>query len=317
MMYKKNYVIGVDIGGTNIKLGIVSDAGEIVARGRIKTAEVAADKECLIQAVVESVAGLLAARGLRQDQVQGVGFGVPGLVDFDRGVVLTLTNIFGWKNVPLQKLAEAKLGLPVRVDNDVNGMALAEAKFGAGRGYRNMICMTLGTGVGAGLILEGKLYRGEGFCAGELGHVPLNENGPACNCGGRACFERYVGNATLLAGARDFFKRQDITLEDVYALAARGDSRALDFWYGVGTVVGYGLVGAVNLLNPRLIVIGGGVAKSLRFMKTAIAATIRERAMGVPAQLVKVAAAKLGDDAGVIGAGLLMTNDKIQMTKFK
>jgi len=184
-------------------------------------------------------------------------------------------------------------------------ITLGEWKFGAGRGYKNLLCMTLGTGVGGGLILNNALYRGEGFVAGEIGHIPLNENGPLCNCGGRACFERAVGNQILLARIKKIFGR-DFSIESVHALAHNGDRRALKFWEETATHIGNGLVGVVNVLNPPLIIIGGGVANNERFLFQTISRVIKARAMKVQAAMVKIVRAKLGNDAGIIGAQVLV-----------
>jgi len=167
----------------------------------------------------------------------GIGFGLPGLINPESGIVTFLPNIAGWKKVPLKKIMEEKTGLKTFIDNDVNLVTLGEWQFGAGIGSKNLICMTLGTGVGSGLIFNGALYRGEGFVAGELGHMPLNEKGLSCNCGGEACFERYVGNRYLMARAGKIFKNKNIQLEEVFALAEHGNVRAVQFWEEVAGIV--------------------------------------------------------------------------------
>jgi predicted NBD/HSP70 family sugar kinase len=160
--------------------------------------------------------------------------------------------------------------------------------------------------VGSGLILDNTLYRGEGFVAGELGHMPLNETGPRCSCNGVACFERYVGNHALAAEAVKRFRRR-IRLEDVTALARQGQAKAIRFWEDAGTRIGRGLIGTVNLLNPPLIIIGGGVSNAPSFVLKIIERTIKARAMKVQGAMVKVVHAALGTDAGIIGARVLVT----------
>lgn len=303
--------IGIDIGGTNIKLGIVDPKGNIIARSRINTIDVARNKNVMLDAIADSVLGLLITCGLFKDDIDGIGIGVPGLVNYKTGVVISLTNIFGWKNVPLSGMMQKRLDFPVYVDNDVNVITLAEWRAGAAKGFNNLLCITLGTGVGGGLILNDQLYRGEGFAAGEIGHVPLNEKGPKCNCGGEACFERYVGNGVLLQKAIKLFKRKDIRLEEVGKLAAGGDKKALDFWEETGHYVGLGLAGFVNVFNPGLIVIGGGVSNNFRFMKKSIVKTIRERSMPTHSRMVSVVRATLGDDAGILGGQALIRESQI------
>ena len=302
----KNYVIGIDVGGTNIKLGIINSKGRIVSRASFSTGKYAERRSRLISALAEAIKELLEDTCLDFKDILGVGIGLPGLIDPHRGIVNFLPNIQGWKNVPLKKVMEEKLGVPVFLDNDVNLVTLGEWKFGAGRGYNNLLCMTLGTGIGGGLVLNGELYRGEGFVAGEIGHMPLNEKGPVCNCGGYACFERYVGNRILQEKAAKIFKNKRIQLEDVFELTKAGNVRAAQFWDEVASHIGNGLVGIVNILNPRLIIIGGGVANSYRFMINAINKIVKNRSMSVQAKMVKIARAKLGNDAGIIGAYVLV-----------
>lgn len=302
----KRYTIGVDVGGTNVKLGLVNQVGKIVARASFDTRNFSKTKKKLIDAIVSSVFSLIEEEGLVPKDILGIGLGLPGPIDSKNGIVSFLPNIPGWKNVPLKSIIQKKLRIPTFIDNDVNLITLGEWKFGAGKGYKNMMCMTLGTGVGAGLILNNGLYRGEGFAAGELGHMPLNERGPVCSCGGSACFEGYVGNGTLLKKASKIFKRKNIELPDVYYLAQQGNTRAIEFWEEAGGHVGNALVGVINLLNLRLIIIGGGVSNNYSFLGKKINATIKARAMKVQAKMVKVVRAKLRNDAGILGAQVLV-----------
>ena len=301
----KNYVIGIDVGGTNIKYGLVTPTGEIVYRKVLKTKDYSSRAK-LIPAMVEGAARLLKEHGVKKRQVKGIGMGLPGLVDVRNGIVKFLPNIPGWKDVPLRTIFEHELGIPTCLENDVNMITLGEWKYGAGAGEDNLICITLGTGVGGGLVFNRGLYRGDGFAAGEIGHIPINENGPACSCGGRGCFERYVGNQQLQVLAGKIFRDKAITLEEVTARAVTGDARALRFWEDTGVRIGHGLIGVVNLLNPRLLVIGGGVSNSHRFLFPAIRRTVKQRAMVVQGRMFRIKRAKLGNDAGIIGARVLL-----------
>jgi glucokinase len=234
----------------------------------------------------------------------GIGVGLPGAVDVEKGVVHYLTNIPGWRNVLLRSLLHRHFRLPVFLDNDANVMALAESSCGAARGYSHAVCLTLGTGVGAGLILNKRLFRGARFAAGEVGHIPIERTGMRCNCGGHGCLETFVGNAFILHEARRIFGA-GITLERLSTMASGGNGPAQRLWKSVGASVGMALVGVVNLLNPEVIVIGGGVANAGGVLFSAIRTTIRTRAMNIPAQTVVIKRALLGADAGLIGAGLL------------
>jgi len=301
-----SFVVGLDIGGTNIKAGLVNSSGRVISRTNVPTKSFLRDKNKLIEAIVLSFRQIVRDNQLTPKDILGLGVGLPGLVDFKRGMVRTLTNIYGWKDVPFKKILEKVLQKPVFVDNDVNLMALGEWKFGAGRGYENIFCVTLGTGVGGAFILNNELYRGEGFTAGEFGHVPLNEQGPKCGCGGYGCLERYLGNRYLTKKAQEIFKIKNITLQKVGELAGRGDRKALDFWQDAAVHLGNGLVNVVNLLNPRRIVIGGGVANNFRFFAKTLKDTIKKRAMKIPAAMVQILPARLGEEAAIIGAQVLV-----------
>ena len=304
------YVLGIDIGGTNIKLGLLSSSGHIISRSYLTTKTFASTKSKLIDGLVETILSIIRQNKLTKKDFKGIGVGLPGLVDSSSGVVKFLPNIPGWRNVPLKKILERKLNLSVFIDNDAKVITLGEWKFGAGRGVDNLLCMTLGTGVGGGLILNGQLYRGVSNTAGEFGHVPLNENGPRCNCGGVACFERYVGNQHLLQRARTIFKKNVTAVKDLGDWAAARDRDALRFWEETGRKIAQGLVTIVNLLNLERIVSGGGVAHNLPYMIRTIQKTLAERALKVPVSRVKIVQASLGNDAGILGTYVLVHNEK-------
>ena len=235
----------------------------------------------------------------------GVGLGLPGPVDTFGGIVHFFPNIRGWKNVELKKILEQKTKLTVVIDNDAKLMTLAEYRRGSAAGYKNALCLTLGTGVGGGLIINGALYRGLDNAAGELGHLPINENGPLCGCGSQACLEAYIGNNTIIKEARKLFGRQ-VSLESVSRMAVNHNLKAIKFWNRVGVKLGVALAGIVNLLNLDDIVIGGGVAGAGKILFKSVRQTISLRAMSVQAKRIKIFRAKLGVDAGLIGAGYLV-----------
>ncbi len=304
----KKYVVGVDVGGTNIKLGVVGPSGKVIARNSFATKPFASNRIKLIAALSSEIQASIITAGLSKKQIAGVGIGLPGLVDYEKGIVRFLPNIPGWRGVHLKSILQKRVKLPVFVDNDVKVITLAESKFGAGRGVRNLVCLTLGTGVGAALILNGQLYRGEDNAAGELGHMPLNEHGPKCNCGGFGCFETYVGNRPLFALASRMMRTPGMTTQKMFALAKKGNKKALLFWKTAAEHIGNGLVGIVNLLNPRLIIIGGGISNNEKFLFKTITQTIRRRAMSLQGSAFKIKRAEFKDDAGIIGAYVLVTN---------
>jgi len=304
----KQYVVGVDVGGTNIKLGVVGPSGQVIVRNSFATKPFASSRIKLIEALAREIEASIITAGLSNQHIAGVGIGLPGLIDYEKGIVRFLPNIPGWRAVHLKSILQKRLKLPVFVDNDVKIITLAESKFGAGKGVRNLVCLTLGTGVGAGLILNGELYRGQDNAAGELGHMPLNEHGPKCNCGGFGCFETYVGNRALFALASRVMGKPCMTTEIMYALAKKRNKKALHFWKLAAHHIGNGLVGIVNLLNPRLIIIGGGISHNEKFLFKTVTDTVRQRAMSVQGAAFKLKRAKFKDDAGIIGAYVLVTN---------
>jgi len=310
----KRYVVGVDVGATHTKVALLNLNGRILLKDSFLTQRYKKDR--IIKAIAVSIDGLIAKKKIKKKDILGIGIGVPGLVDFNKGLVFYFVNIKGWKDVPLKRKMERVTGLRTFVDNDVKVMALGEITYGAGKDYDNVICLTLGTGVGGAVIMDGKMRRGASLVAGEIGHIPINEKGPRCNCGGIGCMEAYVGREYFLndvrkelaKGARSIVRKiannrlSEVTPEMLEKAASRGDSFAKRKWREMGSHIGCALVGVVNLLNPELIVIGGGIAEADRFIFGAIRKTINKRAMRLQGKAVKVLKARLGNDAGVIGA---------------
>jgi len=299
----KRFIIAIDLGGTNLKCALLNNALKIKAKSLFSTKSFNS-KQRLTGGIIDSINNFIFKLDLPRSSILGVGIGLPGPVDPFKGVVHFLPNIPGWKEVGLKNILEREIKLPVFIDNDAKLMALAEHKTGSAKGYNNVLCMTLGTGVGGGLIINNTLYRGPDNAAGEVGHLPLNEHGPVCGCGSQGCLEAYVGNARIIKDARKIFGPK-ITLEEVTRLAQGENSKAIKFWGQVGEKIGLALSGIVNLLNLDAVVIGGGVSCAGKVLFSGIKQTILVRAMSVQAKRVKVFKAKLGNDAGIIGAGYL------------
>ena len=300
----KKFIIAIDLGGTNLKCALLDNNLKIKAKTSFST-KVFDSRLKLISGIVEAIESFISSQGLTKSAISGVGIGLPGLVDTFKGVVHFLPNIPGWSEVGLKRILEKKIKLKVFIDNDVKLMSLAEYECGAAKGFSNCLCLTLGTGVGGGLIIGGELYRGYDNAAGEIGHMPLNEFGPFCGCGAYACLESYIGNAKLIRDARKLFG-SGITLEKVSDLAKHNDSKAKQFWKKVGNYLGQALAGSVNLLNLDAIIIGGGIACAGEVLLTSVRETIFKRSMSVQAKRVKIYKARLGLNAGLIGAGYLV-----------
>jgi len=301
---KPSFIIGVDLGGTNLKVAVLDLKYKIRGK-RVLSTKIFLKKEDLISAICYSINTIIEDYKLKKNEILGVGLGLPGPIDNNLGVVHFFPNIPGWKEVNLKDILEKKLKLSVFVDNDAKLMTLAEYKLGNARGYKNVLCLTLGTGVGGGIIIGGRLYRGANNAAGEIGHVPINEIGPRCNCKGFACLEAYIGNNRIIRESREIFNRA-ISLEELSSLAKKRNKRAVRIWFEMARRLGLALVGVVNLLNLDAVVIGGGVAGAGVILFNKVRETVKKQAMSVQAEHVKIFKAKLGNDAGLIGAAILV-----------
>jgi glucokinase len=298
----QKFIIGIDLGGTNLKIALLDSKFRIKHKESLNTRKFS-DKAELIAAIASAVSRIINNFTLNNKDILGVGLGLPGPVDHDKGIVHFFPNIPGWKEVRLRDLLEKRLGLRVSIDNDAKLMALAEYRQGKASRFKNVLCITLGTGVGGSIIIDGKLYRGTNNAAGEIGHLPINESGPDCNCGGIACLEAYIGNNRIKEAGRRLF-RKEISPEELSNLAKSGNPKAFKIWDDVGARLGLALAGMVNILNLDAIIIGGGIANAGQFLFDKVNKTIRERAMTVQAKQVKVFKAELGNDAGMIGAAI-------------
>jgi len=297
------FIVAIDLGGTNLKIALLDSRYKIIAKESLSTKKFT--KSTLIQAIIKTVNKTLRKHKIARRSLLGVGLGVPGPINFKEGLIYFMPNISGWHNVPLRAILRKRLGLPVLLDNDANLMSLAEYRLGAAKAAENAVCLTLGTGVGGGLIINRQLYRGSSSVAGEIGHMPVNLTGPRCNCGGKACLEAYIGNSKIEKTAEKIFGKK-INLACLSALARKNNRKAIKVWEEVGRILGRALVGVVNLLNPDCIVIGGGVAGAGSVLFDTITEVIRAQAMPIQGKAVKVHRAKLGADAGLIGAALLV-----------
>ncbi|MBI4361904.1 MAG: ROK family protein, partial [Euryarchaeota archaeon] len=249
-------------------------------------------------------------------RVRGVAVGMPGAVDPRRGVLYQSPNFAGSGDYPLRSELEARLrglGVPVVVENDANAYAVGEHWKGAGRGAPSLVCLTLGTGVGGAVILWGRLWRGEQGAAGELGHMVVDPEGPGCSCGGRGCLEAYLGARSIRRRIQEVADRsgepgrwgKSPGPRELQAAAEKGDLLALQVWDEIGRHLGIGLASLVNIFNPHTIVIGGGVAAGWDLFMPPARREMEARAFRIPARRVKLARARLGDDAGVLGAARL------------
>ena len=311
---KIRHAIGIDFGGTFIKMALVSERGEVQARVKIPTSE-AASQPAWLKAVGGGLDQLRGKKLAGVDDIAGIGVGVPGFVDFERGYIHDLANVPGWTGVHLAPMMEERFKLHVRVDNDVNAMAVGECTFGAGRTYQHAVFVTLGTGVGGGLLINNKLYRGAYSMAGEIGHVSIRMDGIK-SPQGRGGLEQYVGNrrivertvqalqqgrkpliAELVAG--DF---SAITPEVVGRAAKQGDGLAIEIFDFVADCIAAAFASTAYIIQPQAFIVGGGVAQSGDILFDPLRKHLNERLSPIFAERLEVKPALLGNDAGVIGA---------------
>jgi len=293
--------IGIDFGGTSVKLATVQGAELLTEIERIPTKSFDGPAE-----LIEEIAGHVRHLKESHPGIMAIGIGVPGAVDFDRGVTYNLTNVPGWSNVPLRDKIAVRTGLPTILENDANCAAYAEYKCGAARGFRNVVVVTLGTGVGGGLILNGDLYRGSLFAAGEIGQVSVDYRGVDGPYGNFGALERYIGNQQIAElAARRLVGDHDCSPEALAQTAAAGDPVAIAVWNEVATLLGTALSSVVYVLNPDAIVIGGGVA----YAGDVLFAPLRERMRSMLSfefyDALQILPAKFGNTAGIIGSAAL------------
>ena len=316
----KKFRIGVDIGGTNVKIALVDFDGKIIYSNTVPTrAEMG--YEAGVNNIKQAIKELMQETGADNKTIEAIGFGLPGQIDYKAGIVKNLPNIPGWVNIPLAKIIEDEFSIPTRLDNDVRCAALGELNFGAGKDCQNLICITVGTGIGSGIVLNGKLVRGASNAAGEIGHIKMDmTGGPLCGCGDYGCFEAYASGPAIVTMAKEYIsggksaKYKEMATDGIITpyvvaqAALQGDAVSVQIFKQMGKIIGTGLSSVINLLNPEKIIIGGGVADAGDILLEPIRKTILDRAMPIQAAAVEVVPAQLANTAGVIGASLLINS---------
>jgi glucokinase len=306
-------VIGIDAGGTKLLGGVVDEG--LVVHHRVHRTWRGADRAETLDIIVESVEEVRAAA----PDVVAVGFGIPALVEWETGVSRWSTHL-PLADVRFRDVMSERLGLPVVVDNDANAALLAEARFGAARGVSHAVLVALGTGIGSGLLLDGRIYRGSRGLGAEIGHMVVDLHGPDCqgSCPGRGCLEVMASGSTIgregraaaaaapdSALGRRAAADQEITGGIVTELAHAGDDAAVSVLTQIGRRLGYGLVGVVNVFNPELIVIGGGALAAGELLLGPAREVVAERALPPVREMVSIVPAEFGDESGMLGAALL------------
>lgn len=311
-----HYIVAVDLGGTQIRAALCDPQGQIYRRVA-KLTRASEGPEAVLARIKESIAE--AMEGVGPDAVSGIGIGAPGPLDPDAGMILAAPNLPGWVNVPLRNLISAHFGKPTFLGNDANVAGLAEATYGAARGVKDMVYLTISTGIGSGIIVGGRLLLGARGLAAEAGHMVIKLDGPKCGCGNRGCLEALAAGPAI---SRDVVGRLkagkgsksskvlklvggDLNQVDARVIgeaAAAGDKLAVNAFRRAGKYLGLGIVNLLHLFNPRMVVLGGSVTKAGPLLFDPMWEMLRARAMPGYLEGLAVVPAALGDDVGLLGA---------------
>lgn len=315
MSSKNKYAVGVDLGGTNIKIGVVSDSGKLIRTNYLKT-----EAELGPKKVIKNIcSGLEKILSENQLSIKGIGVGCPGVINIKTGIVEVAPNLPGWKNIKLGPIIRKEFGYNVSVENDANAAAIGELIFGAGKKYSSFIMITLGTGVGGGIVFNKKIFRGQYGAAGEIGHLSIDLNGAKCNCGSTGCIEAYTGNHYLKEIVKgelpDFPKSKiwkiidgdlnKITPKIIQNALELGDKYANSVVARMGEQLGAALASICNVLDIHNFIIGGGVAGFGKPLFDSIKITITKRTLSKKYPVL-VIPAKLKNEAGIKGASSLV-----------
>ena len=315
---RERLYIGIDLGGTNIKTGIVDSQGNVLKKISVPTGH---GPDAVIANMVSAANRAVDQAGVNLDQIAAIGIASPGSLSKSTGVVVRCANLPGWDSVPLCDLVSKALGKPTIMENDARAAVYGEFMAGAGRSstIRSMIMITLGTGVGSGMILDGRLVRGHTGMAGEIGHLIVVSGGELCGCGQRGCLEAYASasrvhrramqvlqNSNATSSLRNvIFKVGCPTARDVAEHARRGDTLALQIWDETCRFIAVGCVNASHLMDPEIIVLGGGMAAAGKLLLDSVERHFREQYWKIELPRTAIRIAELGNDAGFVGAALL------------
>ncbi len=310
------YVIGVDFGGTKIATCLMNEKGSVVKQISLPTLASKGPKS-VIERIKSSIYEVAKQANINMSSISAIGIGSPGPMDAERGIIKNSPNLPGWVEVPLKDLLLDEFKLPLCVENDANAAALGENLYGSGKGVRNFVYITIGTGIGGGMVVDGELFKGANGNAVEIGHTTINFQGPKCACGNTGCWEVYASGLALARFAkegieggkktviRDIAGGGVIRAEHVFAAAKQGDEYALELVHNEGYYLGVGLANVVDAFNPDSIAFGGGLIHEWDLLSSNMIEVMNERALKANKENVKVVKAVLGSNVGVIGAAAI------------
>lgn len=296
------YSIGVDLGGTNLRVAAIDSAGQVLARVSEPAVYDAGPKRVAgeITRIIRNVRDRVGSGGLR-----GVGIGVPGFIDMDAGVVVGSANLPGFEGFPVRDEVQQQLGAPIILENDANAAAVGEMWMGAGRDVKDLILLTLGTGIGGGIVLNGKVVHGFLGMAGEFGHMTVFPDGNPCGCGNCGCLEKHASATAIAAMGRMMHFGGDVTAERVYELAVAGNERAKLVFESMGRALGIALASLINAFNFPLYLVSGGPLPAWNFFAPSMLAEVKKRSFIFNRTGTRIEKALLGADAGLYGAAYL------------
>lgn len=315
----KRWVVGVDLGGTNIVVGLVPiDGGEVQGLRVLPTESVRGPKfvvDRIIEMVEDSIRDVLEAENGTRDEIAGVGVGSPGPLNREAGIVINTPNL-GWRNFPLRDLISNAINLPSVLDNDANCATYGEWWLGAGKSVDTLVGLTLGTGIGGGIVLNGEIFHGVSDVAGEIGHMTIDSTGRRCNCGNYGCLEAYASGPAIALRAMEGIeagvesvlsemvdgKLEDITAATVYEGVVAGDAYATEVMKDTARFLGAGVANIINVLNPAMVVIAGGVTRAGDHLFVPLRAEVRRRSFRAAEERCQIVSGQLPGTAGVVGA---------------
>lgn len=312
-------LVGIDIGGTKIATCVMRKDGEVIAQEEVPTKAKEGPK-AVISRIKDTVYHVLDQGQVAKDDVEAIGVGMPGPLDIKKGLVKNPPNLPGWIDIPLTKILEEEFQLPVVLENDANAAVLGEKYYGIGKGIENIVYITVSTGIGVGVIVDGKLLKGEVGNGTEAGHTTINFGGPKCGCGNYGCWEAYASGTSLARFARDGIARGENTIikdlakddevkaEHVFLAAKKGDKFAKELVEDEGFYLGVGLANVVNMFNPKLIVIGGGLTHEWDMFYDNMMDIVKNNSLAANVENLEVVKTSLGPNVGVIGACAVALN---------
>ncbi len=305
-----SYAIGVDLGGTNLKAGLVDVHGRIHHRLSIKT-DYNASPQAISDQIFKLIHDIISVSQVNISSITGIGLGSPGLIDKRGETILFSPNLPQWRNIPIKNLITKRFVVPCVLENDANAAAWGEKWVGAAREASSMVMFTIGTGIGGGIIIENKLWRGVNNVAAEIGHMVIDIDGPKCKCGNNGCIEAYASATAMVRRFKELLSSgvssslkdaQEITAKMINDAAMQGDKASLDIIKETGQYLGIAIVNIMHILNPEVIVLAGGMTGSGELLMEPVQQVVKQKAFEASYKDTKIVFSQLGNDAGIIGA---------------